>query len=158
MHCCTNSKFPSVLILEVKQGQVEELLTYAVPISFNDCSVMLAWIVIQNHFLLSELPKRNLKNWKGPRVHIIQREDQRKHPNSVWSLEEHDKKQLLVQSTMWTLHDCVTVSMSFDVLCVQQVIYHHLVSSSDKILCAGCLVPHTENVACEVQTYHTISH
>ena len=61
MHCCTNSKFPSVLILKVKQGQVEELLTYAVPISLNDCSIMLACIVIQNHFLLSELPKRNLK-------------------------------------------------------------------------------------------------
>ena len=99
-----------------------------------------------NHFLLSELPKRNLKRWKGPRIHILQREDQRKHPNRVWSLEEHNKKQLLVQSTMWALHDCaslpelvVTVSMNFDVLCVQVVICHHLVSSSVKILCAGYL-------------------
>ena len=31
----TNLNFPSILILEVKQGHVEELLTYAMPISYN---------------------------------------------------------------------------------------------------------------------------
>ena len=105
MQYFTNWNFPSILILEVKQRQVEELL-------INLCSPyiwLLPCIAIHNHFLLSELPKRNLKEWKGTRIQILQREDQRKHPNSMWSLEERNKNQLLVQNTMWTLYDCASL-------------------------------------------------